>query len=103
MSCKHLNFDAKVKVNRIEDLEKFVAELTISCVECQKPFRFVGVPAGCSYERPTGSVDWLELRAPIEPEDSKRMATNVIYEVGDTVPGPKSPPNFPDGQKHEFA
>lgn len=79
--CKHKDFEAKVSVNRIEDVGAFIADLVVSCKECELPFRFIGCGAGTSYEKPTVSVDGLELHAPIEPEIEKKFATEAVFQV----------------------
>jgi len=38
--CKHMNFAAKVTVNRLEDTGQFAADVTIKCAECGEPFQF---------------------------------------------------------------
>jgi hypothetical protein len=65
--CEHLNFAARVEVNRIEDKGQFAADVHIECVECHKPFRFLGLPGGVSLEKPTVSIDCTEARLPIAP------------------------------------
>jgi hypothetical protein len=79
--CTHENFTAKIAVGRILDVGKFVADITVNCVECGEPFRFVGVPAGLSYEHPAVSIDGLELHAPIEPEIEKRLHDRATFQV----------------------
>ena len=83
--CTHETFHADVKVARILDVGKFVAEITVKCMDCGEPFRFVGVAAGLSYEHPQCSIDGLELFAPIEPEIEKQLHASASYHVG-TVP-----------------
>lgn len=81
MRCPHMNFQAFVTVNRLEDSGQFSADIRIKCQECNEPFRFIGVPAGSSYERPMVSIDGLEMRAPIEPEIVKLIATKATFQV----------------------
>lgn len=80
--CTHEDFQANVAVGRILDVGKFVADITVKCAECGEPFRFVGVPAGLSYEQPMVSIDGLELHAPIEPEIEKRLMDRATFHVG---------------------
>lgn len=68
MKCSHNSFEADVTVNRIEDIGRFMADVTIKCVECGTPFRFIGLPAGMDYNSPCVSVDAQQLRAPIAPK-----------------------------------
>lgn len=79
--CTHDDFVAVVKVARILDVAKFVAEITVNCAHCGEPFRFVGVPAGLNYARPMCSIDGLELYAPIEPEIEKRLHDGATFTV----------------------
>lgn len=67
-SCEHRNFHADVRVTRIEDVGRFVAEVNIHCVECGTPFQFLGVEPGFNYEAPTVTLDGLEGNFPICPQ-----------------------------------
>lgn len=67
-SCPHEQFTSCVSVNRLEDVGRFAADVTIQCVQCGARFQFLGLPGGLSLERPTVSVDGLEARMPIAPE-----------------------------------
>jgi hypothetical protein len=79
--CPHESFQARVNVNRFEDTGRFMAEITVNCTICGEPFRFLGVPAGMSFERPMVSIDGLELRAPIEPEIEARLMTTASFQM----------------------
>jgi hypothetical protein len=70
-----------VAVNRFEDTGRFAADITIRCVVCDEPFRFMGVPGGISWEHPAASVDGLELRCPIEPEGEKRLYVKSTFQM----------------------
>lgn len=77
VACPHLKFDATVAVGRIGTgdtvdgmPQAYVAEVTVWCADCDEPFRWVGVPAGMSFDQPAVSVDETELRAPIRPASS---------------------------------
>lgn len=67
MACPHMEFRAMVGVNRLEDVGRFTADITIACAVCDLPFHFVGVPWGLSPAQPMASVGGAELRAPIAP------------------------------------
>jgi hypothetical protein len=67
MSCTHQDFDAHVTVNRLEDIHKFHAGVTIKCAECGMPFRFLGLPGGLHLDGATVSVDCTEARLAIAP------------------------------------
>ena len=83
--CCHEQFRADVKVARLEDSGKFMAEIQVRCVQCDEPFRFVGLRAGVSFERPMVSIDELELHAPIEPEGEKRLQASASFQMP-TIP-----------------
>ncbi len=65
--CEHKEFEANVEVNRIEDVQKFAADVHIVCRDCKTPFRFLGLPGGVSLSHPTVSIDAIEARLPIAP------------------------------------
>lgn len=76
-ACPHETFKADVAVDRIGTAETpdgmpkaYVADIKVSCVDCDEPFRWVGVPAGLSFGQPMVSVDETELRAPLRPASS---------------------------------
>lgn len=79
--CTHEQFISVVAVARVLDVGEFVAEVTVNCVGCGVPMRFKGVPAGFSYERPTVTIDGVELHAPIEPEYEKRLQASASFEM----------------------
>ncbi len=65
--CEHKDFEALVTINRLEDATRFVADVRIICLECKRPFRFLGLPAGIHPELPSVSIDATEARLPIAP------------------------------------
>lgn len=77
--CPHEKFAAQVNVGRMLDSGKFMADITINCVDCGSPFRFVGLSAGVDFARPMVSIDDLELHAPIEPEGEKRLQDSATF------------------------
>ncbi len=79
--CAHENFYCHAAVNRIVDTGRFSADITIKCSQCDEPFRFIGVQAGVTWDRPACSIDGLELRAPIEPQGTPRLQTNATFEM----------------------
>jgi hypothetical protein len=81
VECKHESFDAHVSVGRMEDTGRFMADVKITCTECNEPFRFLGVPPGISWERPACSIDSLELHAPIEPEGEKQLFARATFQM----------------------
>ena len=67
MNCTHEDFAAHVTVNRLEDVNKFHADVTIRCASCGITFQFLGLPGGLYLDGATVSVDRLEARLAIAP------------------------------------
>lgn len=70
--CAHENFAANVAVNRITDTEGgpvggFLADITVSCADCDEPFCWRGLPMGLSHLAPTASLDATVMTAPLHP------------------------------------
>jgi len=87
-ACLHPDFRALVKVARLEDAiagrvegTGYLAEVSVTCAACGIAFRFVGVPAGIDYARPTTAIDGCTLHAPIEPATSPTLASRATYRV----------------------
>ena len=80
-ACPHPQFKANVDVNRFEDTGRFLAEITVTCADCDLPFRFKGVAAGLGWERPSCSIEGLTLNAPIEPELVRVLQASARYEM----------------------
>lgn len=73
--CPHLEFAVLAEVHRLIDDDEalphgYYADFRIECAVCHEPFRFNGLPAGVLPNRPTCSLDAMELRAPIRPASS---------------------------------
>jgi hypothetical protein len=71
-ACPHPDFAAVVAVHRLIDEGEavphgYIADVKVTCVACDEPFRWTGLPAGVLPNRPTCSIDELELRAPLRP------------------------------------
>lgn len=79
--CAHKDFVARVAVNRLEDTGCFAADIRVRCAECEEPFRFLGLSPGVDFERPTVSIDGLELRCPIEPQGEPRLFTRATFRM----------------------
>lgn len=87
MSCEHMNFAVKVGVARLAHTEGgpvtgFMAEITVQCAECGKPFQFLGLQPGVDTQGARVSIDGLEARIAIlpdgvRPSSLQRMAFNV--------------------------
>lgn len=81
-ACRHMNFDAKVGIARLENVGRFVAEIRIRCTDCDTPFQFRGLEAGCDTDGARVSIDGLEANIAIVPEGAapnpfQRLAYNV--------------------------
>ena len=61
MICKHPQFKAETTIANHED-GTFSVSLAVHCAECFKPLVFVGMPAGIHFEKPTVSIDGMEVR-----------------------------------------
>lgn len=73
MPCEHESFEANVNVARIPSveggpIERWMADVTVKCVQCGTPFRFIGLPAGVDLNSPMVSIDGTEGRFPIHPK-----------------------------------
>ena len=66
-SCPHMNFQARVTVNRLEDVGRFTADVMIVCADCAEPFQFLGLKPGVSSSGAYCSMDGLEARLAILP------------------------------------
>ena len=63
--CEHKNFSASVSVNRLEDVGRFCADVSIKCDDCGQPFRFLGLPLGLDLNGATVSFDGCEAHLAI--------------------------------------
>lgn len=88
MKCKHLDFSANVKVNRLKDSGRFSADITIMCVDCKTPFRFLGLPAGLDLDGAAVSVDGTEARLAIGTDETVANIFDGDCPVGFTVRKP---------------
>jgi len=81
--CEHKNFEADVKVARLQESETstvivgYSADLKIKCRDCHMKFEFIGVEAGSSPFHPMVSVDSTEMRIPIKPSTGKLIIENI--------------------------
>ena len=76
-SCPHQRFESSVEVSRLSaqeggPIDRYAADIRISCADCAEQFIFPGVPGGLSPYQPMVSADRTELRAPIRPSSSFR-------------------------------
>ena len=70
-SCKHMNFEADVQVDHIEDQFRFVAAIQIRCRDCGTPFQFMGLKPGFDFDGATVSLDGLEANIGIHPRGAR--------------------------------
>ncbi len=76
--CEHQNFDAKVRVARIEDKGRFMAEIRITCLDCGTPMQFMGLKPGLDFNGATVSLDGLEANIGIHPQGQR---TNPLQKL----------------------
>ena len=82
-SCKHMNFNATVTVNRLEDSGRFMAEVRIHCTECNLPFQFMGLEPGVDLGGARVSLDGLEANLAICPQGKAPSPMDrIILNVG---------------------
>lgn len=85
--CPHMDFEAHVAINRIEDLGTFCAEVHIRCAHCKIPFKFLGLPAGVCTGKPSVAIGGDEARLPIAPmtdEDDAPVVAALQRSAGPT-------------------
>lgn len=80
--CKHENFRANVRVARLEDTGRFIAEITVNCDQCGIPFQFMGLEPGIDTDGARVSIDGLEANIAICPQGARpnplqRITANV--------------------------
>ena len=76
--CSHEHFEAQVTVNRLEDTDRFAADVTVKCIDCDTPFCFLGLPAGLNLDGAAVSVDRTEARLAIAPFDEENALLWMI-------------------------
>lgn len=69
--CEHHNFDATVRVARIEDKGRFMAEIQIKCADCGIPMQFMGLEPGLNFDGATVSLGGLEANIGIHPQGKR--------------------------------
>ncbi|CAN7322293.1 hypothetical protein LJR084_001860 [Variovorax sp. LjRoot84] len=85
MNCAHLNFDASCGVARLEDTGRFMLEVRIKCIDCGKPFQFLGLKPGLNFDGATVSLDGLEANLAIFPDGQRPNPMQTL--MGYTVEG----------------
>jgi hypothetical protein len=79
MTCKHENFRANVRVARLEDSGRFIAEIRVNCDQCDKPFQFLGLEPGIDLDGARVSLDGLEANIAICPQGSRPNPFERIF------------------------
>ena len=80
--CAHLEFNAKVEVNRLEDTGQFMADVAIACRQCGLEFEFLGLEPGLDLQGAKVGIDGLQARLAIIPKGCRpnplqRMAFDI--------------------------
>ncbi len=73
MACDHTRHHVDLEILFLEDRQRYLAEIKLTCAECGKPFGFRGLPVGISTESgahvdPTAQTLRLVLLSPSEME-----------------------------------
>lgn len=76
--CPHLKFKANIKVNRLEDIGRFTADVTVHCLDCEIPFQFLGLLPGVDLNGARVSVNGQEAHLAIAPEGTHPTALELI-------------------------
>lgn len=66
--CSHDNFFACANVTHMKDTGQYQADFKVSCHDCGKPFRFIGLPCGMDLNGAAVSIDGTEGRFAIAPK-----------------------------------
>jgi len=90
MACEHGEFHTDVSVIRLggqpgQMPNRYLAEVRVRCAQCDKPFRFRGLPMGLGLDGAAVSGDGQEVRLAIAPVDEVIEPCDVR---GFTVKGP---------------
>jgi hypothetical protein len=67
--CEHKKFQVKADVNRLEDSGQFQLDVKVICMQCLKPFEFIGLPVGLNLNGAAISFDGTEARLAIKPKE----------------------------------
>jgi len=81
-----MEFKADVGVARLENdeglISGFMAEIRIHCVECGKPFQFLGLEPGLDMRGARVSIDGLEANIAICPEGTRPSPLHrLVYDI----------------------
>lgn len=92
-SCEHHNFAATVGVARLAKNEGgpitgYMADITVKCADCGRPFQFLGLEPGIDTGGARVSIDGLEAHIALCPQGQELSALDRIAV------------NFPTERKH---
>ena len=76
--CEHLKFKSDIEVARLEDVQKFNANVRIRCLDCELPFQFLGLLPGLDLNGARVSVDGTEAHLAIVPQGTAATALEII-------------------------
>lgn len=85
LACKHMEFAANCRMNRLEDTGRFNLEVNVHCVQCGLPFHFPGPPFGLLISGPSVNPDRTQLRCPIVPGPAEIVGHNAVFQMAPTT------------------
>ena len=68
----------EIKVNRLEDIGKFTADVTVHCFDCKIPFQFLGLFPGVDFNGARVSIDGHEAHLAIAPDGTQTTALELM-------------------------
>ncbi len=68
MSCKHEDQKMDGKCTFLTDTERWMVDIKIKCEKCGVSFKFLGLPAGLNYEKPTVDIAGTTIQLPVYPD-----------------------------------
>jgi hypothetical protein len=86
--CVHENFSAHVGVHRLSKVDGgpitgYVAEITVKCVDCGRPFQFLALQPGYDTQGATVSIDGLTANLALAPEGAALSPLDrIAYSIG---------------------
>lgn len=76
--CPHMAFEAEVKVARLEDVGRFMAEIRVRCTGCGTPFQFLGLEPGIDLNGARVSIDGQEAHIAIAPKGTVLSPLDIL-------------------------
>jgi hypothetical protein len=83
LACKHEQFKADCRINRLEDTGRFCIEVKVHCEQCGLPFHFPGLPHGILLNHPSVNPDKTEFRCPIIPGAAEIIPHTSTFQMPD--------------------